>query len=30
VFDARAVEDGPIATATLGYPMPMGLHARFV
>lgn len=30
VFDARGVDDGPIATATLPYALPLGLHGKFV
>ncbi|NOX49704.1 MAG: carotenoid oxygenase [Gammaproteobacteria bacterium] len=30
VFDVRAVEDGPVATATLPYALPLGLHGKFV
>ncbi len=30
VFDARAVQDGPVATATLPYHLPLGLHGKFV
>ncbi len=30
VFDARAVDAGPVATARLPYMLPMGLHGQFV
>lgn len=30
VFDATAVASGPIVTARLPYPIPLGLHGRFV
>jgi carotenoid cleavage dioxygenase len=30
VFDAAAVDAGPIATATLPYALPLGLHGKFV
>lgn len=30
VFDVRSVGDGPVATATLPYALPFGLHGRFV
>lgn len=30
VFDARAVDAGPLASATLHYGLPLGLHAQFV
>jgi len=30
VFDIQAVDAGPIATATLPYAMPLGLHGKFV
>ncbi len=30
VFDAQAVTAGPIATATLPYALPLGLHGKFV
>ncbi len=30
VFDARALADGPLATARLPYGLPLGLHGRFV
>jgi len=30
VFDASAIEDGPIATADLPYHLPLGLHGKFV
>jgi carotenoid cleavage dioxygenase len=29
-FDAARIEDGPIATATLPYAVPLGLHGAFV
>ena len=29
-FDARSLNDGPVATATLPYAMPLGLHGKFV
>lgn len=29
VFDARRVSDGPVATALLPYPLPLGFHGRF-
>ena len=29
-FDARSLNDGPVATATLAYTMPLGLHGKFV
>ena len=29
-FDARSLKDGPVATATLPYAMPLGLHGKFV
>ena len=29
VFDARRVGDGPIARATLDYPLPLGFHGHF-
>ncbi|MCY4277304.1 MAG: carotenoid oxygenase family protein [Gammaproteobacteria bacterium] len=29
VFDAQHVEDGPLATAWLPYPMPLGFHGCF-
>ena len=29
-FDARSINDGPVATATLPYAMPLGLHGKFV
>ncbi len=30
VFDSRAVDDGPIASARLPYALPLGLHGKFV
>lgn len=30
IFDAEHLSDGPLATATLPYALPMGLHAKFV
>lgn len=30
VFDADCLADGPLATASLPYALPMGLHAKFV
>ena len=30
VFDARAVDAGPLASATLPYGLPLGLHGQFV
>lgn len=30
VFDASVIEDGPVATATLPYHLPLGLHGQFV
>ena len=30
VFDARGVDDGPVATARLPYALPLGLHGKFV
>jgi len=30
VFNAAAIEDGPIATAVLPYHLPLGLHGKFV
>ncbi len=30
VFDAQHVSDGPVATATLPYGLPIGLHGKFV
>ena len=30
VFDAKAISDGPIATAALPYPLPLGFHGIFV
>ena len=30
VFDVNALQDGPVATATLPYALPLGLHGRFV
>ena len=30
VFDAHSVQDGPLATATLPYHLPLGLHGKFV
>ncbi len=30
VFNAQAVQDGPVATATLPYYLPLGLHGKFV
>ena len=30
LFDADHVEDGPIASATLPYALPLGLHGKFV
>ena len=30
VFDARRLSDGPIATATVPYSLPLGLHGKFV
>lgn len=30
VFDADAVDAGPVASATLPYALPLGLHGRFV
>ena len=30
VFDANHLEDGPQATATLPYTLPLGLHGKFV
>ncbi len=29
VFDARGISDGPIATAWLPYPIPLGFHGQF-
>ena len=29
-FDARSLNDGPVASATLPYAMPLGLHGKFV
>ncbi len=29
VFDARAISDGPVATAALPYPLPLGFHGLF-
>ena len=29
IFDANEIEAGPIATATIPEPMPLGLHGRF-
>ena len=29
-FDARSLNDRPVATATLPYAMPLGLHGKFV
>ncbi|MEM7000059.1 MAG: carotenoid oxygenase family protein [Pseudomonadota bacterium] len=29
-FDARRISDGPIASATLPYALPLGLHGKFV
>lgn len=30
VFDANAIASGPVATATLPYAIPLGLHGKFV
>jgi carotenoid cleavage dioxygenase len=30
VFDVTAIDDGPVATATLPYALPLGLHGKFV
>lgn len=30
IFDARRVNDGPLATATLPDALPLGLHGKFV
>lgn len=30
VFDAEHIEDGPLATLRLDYPIPLGLHGNFV
>jgi carotenoid cleavage dioxygenase len=30
VFDARAIEDGPLATAALPYAVPLGFHGKFL
>ena len=30
VFDVTAVDAGPVATATLPYALPLGLHGKFV
>ncbi|MEZ5596447.1 MAG: carotenoid oxygenase family protein [Pseudomonadales bacterium] len=29
VFDVRGIGDGPVATATLDYGLPLGLHGKF-
>ena len=30
VFDAMAVNDGPVAIGRLPYPLPLGFHGNFV
>jgi all-trans-8'-apo-beta-carotenal 15,15'-oxygenase len=30
VFDAGAVDAGPVASVTLPYGLPLGLHGQFV
>lgn len=29
VFDAKAISAGPLAVASLGYPLPLGFHGQF-
>ncbi len=30
IFDVRSIASGPVATATLDYALPLGLHGKFV